>query len=155
MQTCLHRLRLDADELRRLLDTHAFDEAGDEHGAEGFRQRVDGALEQHADFALSHGRFRIEYASVTCWAIHSALGCAATPSHRRRLRSCRRTSNPYSSRNEIVGTTKRSIEARNLPRDLCGGKPCLGHLSDRLAANKDSVSLIIRCAAGACIAVKR
>jgi hypothetical protein len=85
----------------------AFDEAGDEHGAEGFRQRVDGALEQHADFALSHGRFRIEYASVTCWAIHSALGCAATPSHRMRLRSYRRTSNPYSSRNEIVGTTKK------------------------------------------------
>ena len=55
------------------------------------------------------------------------------------------TSNPYSSRNEIVGTTKRSIEARNLPRDLCGGKPSLGHLSDRLAANKDSFqSLLIR-----------
>ena len=44
MQTCLHRLRLDADELRRLLDTHAFDEAGDEHGAEGFRQRVEAVL---------------------------------------------------------------------------------------------------------------
>jgi hypothetical protein len=28
-----------------------------------------------------------------------------------RLRSCRRISNPYSSRNEIVGTTNRSIEA--------------------------------------------
>jgi len=45
------------------------------------------------------------------------------------LRSCRRTSNPYSSRNEIVGTTKRSIEAipsawfrRNVLQPCDGGR---------------------------------
>src|SRR3954451_19099582 len=35
----------------------------------------------------------------------------SAPSHRIRRRSCRRTSNPYKSRNEIVGTTNRSVEA--------------------------------------------
>ena len=46
-----------------------------------------------------------------------------------RLRSCRRTSNPYSSRKEIVGTTKRSIEAipsawfrRNVLQPCDGGR---------------------------------
>ena len=70
-------------------------------------------------------------ASVTCWAIHSALGCAVTPSHRMRLRSCRRTSNPYSNRKEIVGTTNRSIEAipsawfrRNVLQPCDGGRRC-------------------------------
>src|SRR3954454_16137605 len=71
------------------------------------------------------------YASVTCRAIHSAVGCAVTPSHRMRLRSCRKMSNPYSSRNEIVGTTKRSIEAipsacfrRNVLQPCDGGRRC-------------------------------
>src|SRR4051794_19614091 len=48
-----------------------------------------------------------------------------------RLRSCRRTSNPYSSRNEIVGTTNRSIEAiasvwfrRNVLQPCDGGRLC-------------------------------
>jgi len=50
-------------------------------------------------------------ASVIWRAIHSAVGCAVTPSHIIRRRPCPRTSNPYSSRNEIVGTTNRSIEA--------------------------------------------
>jgi hypothetical protein len=31
------------------------------------------------------------HASVTCRAIHSAVGCAVTPSHRMRRRSCRKT----------------------------------------------------------------
>src|SRR3954447_6666160 len=69
------------------------------------------------------------HASVTCRAIHSAVGSAVTPSHRMRLRSCRRTSNPYSSRNEIVRTTKRSIEAipsawfrRNVLQPCDGGR---------------------------------
>src|SRR3954447_22322750 len=70
-------------------------------------------------------------ASVTCWAIHSAVGCAVTPSHRMRLRPCWRTSSPYSSRNEIVGTTNRSIEAipsawfrRNVLQPCDGGHLC-------------------------------
>src|SRR6476659_8573908 len=48
-----------------------------------------------------------------------------------RLRSCRRTSNPYSSRNEILGTTNRSIEAipsawfrRNVLQPCDGGRRC-------------------------------
>src|SRR6476646_3671020 len=86
-------------------------------------------------YTLSRSRMREcgalsqPHASVTCWAIHSALGCAVTPSHRMRLRSCRRTSNPYSSRKEIVGTTKRSIEAipsawfrRNVLQPCDGGR---------------------------------
>src|SRR5205809_8099571 len=47
------------------------------------------------------------------------------------LRSCRRTSNPYSSRKEIVGTTNRSIEAipsawfrRNVLQPCGGGRRC-------------------------------
>src|SRR3954454_19221610 len=48
-----------------------------------------------------------------------------------RLRSCRRTSNAYSSRNEIVGTTNRPIEAipsawfrRNVLQPCDGGCLC-------------------------------
>src|SRR5712691_3733277 len=48
-------------------------------------------------------------ASVSWWAIHSAVGCAVAPSHKIRRRSWCRISKPYRSRNEIVGTTKRSI----------------------------------------------
>src|SRR3954453_6186866 len=33
-------------------------------------------------------------ASLTCRAIHSAVGCAVTPSQRKRLRACPRTSDP-------------------------------------------------------------
>src|SRR5258706_9530372 len=50
-------------------------------------------------------------ASVSCRAIHSAVGCAVTPSHNIWRRPCRRISKPYSRRNEIFGTTNRSIEA--------------------------------------------
>src|SRR5450631_2116384 len=50
-------------------------------------------------------------ASVSCRAIHSAVGCAVTPSHNIWRRPCRRINKPYSSRNEIVGTTNRSIDA--------------------------------------------
>src|SRR4051794_27148254 len=78
-----------------------------------------------------YGALSQPHASVTCWAIHSAVGCAVTASHRMRLRSCRRTSNPYSSRNEIVGTTNRSIEAipsawfrRNVLQPCDGGRRC-------------------------------
>src|SRR6478609_12057628 len=60
VQACLNRLRLDAEELRRLLNAHAFDEAPDQNGAEGLRQGVDGALQKRADFALGHRGFRIE-----------------------------------------------------------------------------------------------
>src|SRR6266498_5136976 len=49
------------------------------------------------------------HASVSWWAIHSAVGCAVTPSHKIRRRSWHKMSKPYRSRNEIVGTTKRSI----------------------------------------------
>src|SRR3954447_1041923 len=70
-------------------------------------------------------------ASLICRPIHSAVGWAVTPSRRMRLRSCRRMSNPYSSRNEIVGTTKRSIEAipstwfrRNVLQPCDGGRRC-------------------------------
>ena len=49
-------------------------------------------------------------ASVSCRAIHSVVGCAVTPSHRIWRRLCRRINKPYSSRNEIVGTTNRSID---------------------------------------------
>src|SRR6476646_9699396 len=86
------------------------------------------------------------HASVTRWAIHSAVGCAVTPSHRMRLRSCRRTSNPYSSRNEIVGTTNRSIEAipsawfrRNVSPALRWWAPMSGHvLGNRSLADIDA-----------------
>src|SRR3954451_2459100 len=78
-----------------------------------------------------YGALSQPHASVTCWAIHSAVGCAVTASHRMRLRSCRSTSNPYSSRNEIVGTTNRSIEAipsawfrRNVLQPCDGGRLC-------------------------------
>src|SRR6476620_8214139 len=50
-------------------------------------------------------------ASLTCRAIQSAVGDGVTPTQRIRLRSCRRIRRPYSNLNEIVGTTKRSIEA--------------------------------------------
>ena len=50
-------------------------------------------------------------ASVNCCAIHSAVGCAVTPNHRSSRRACSRIRNPYNSRNEIVGTTNKSIEA--------------------------------------------
>src|SRR6266436_10389663 len=51
------------------------------------------------------------YASVSWRAIQSALGRAVTPSHRSSRRQCCRIRNPYNSRNEIVGTTNKSIEA--------------------------------------------
>src|SRR5471032_1625354 len=50
-------------------------------------------------------------ASLSCRAIHSAVGCAVTPSHKIWRRPCRKINKAYSSRNEIVGTTKRSIDA--------------------------------------------
>src|SRR5450755_2343779 len=50
-------------------------------------------------------------ASVSCRAIHSAVGWAVTPSHMIWRRPCRRINKAYSSRNEIVGTTNRSIDA--------------------------------------------
>src|SRR4051794_26873212 len=74
---------------------------------------------------------RCSTAGTIAGAIHSAVGCAVTPSHRMRRRSFRRMSNPYSSRNEIVGTTKRSIEAipstwfrRNVLQPCDGGPGC-------------------------------
>src|SRR5262249_55446914 len=51
------------------------------------------------------------HASVNCRAIHSALGCAVTPNHRSLRRLCCRISNPYNSRNEIVGTRNKSNDA--------------------------------------------
>src|SRR5467141_1812018 len=50
-------------------------------------------------------------ASVSCRVIHSAVGCAVTPSHNIWRRPCRRISKPYNRRNEIVGTTNKSIDA--------------------------------------------
>src|SRR4051812_18857583 len=50
-------------------------------------------------------------ASLTCRAIHSAVGDVVMPTQRIRLRSCRRIRRPYNNLNEIIGTTKRSIEA--------------------------------------------
>jgi hypothetical protein len=51
------------------------------------------------------------HASVSCRAIHSALGCAVTPSHISLRRLWCRIRNPNNSRNEIVGTRNRSIDA--------------------------------------------
>src|SRR6266849_9243002 len=48
-------------------------------------------------------------ASVSWSAIHSAVGCAVVTSYKIRRRSWRKISKPYRSRNEIVGTTKRSM----------------------------------------------
>ncbi len=45
MQTRLHRLRQDAEQLRRLLDAHALDQSRDHDSAERLRKLVDGALE--------------------------------------------------------------------------------------------------------------
>jgi hypothetical protein len=50
-------------------------------------------------------------ASASCRAIHSAVGWAVTPSHMIWRRPCRRINKAYSSRNEIVGTITRSIDA--------------------------------------------
>ena len=41
------------------------------------------------------GGFSQPIASVTCCAIHSAVGCAVTPNHRISRRSCRRTNMPW------------------------------------------------------------
>ena len=43
MQSRLHRLDLEAEQLGCLLDAHLFEDAGDEHGAERIRQLVDAA----------------------------------------------------------------------------------------------------------------
>ena len=48
---------------------------------------------------------------VNCCATHSAVGCAVTPNQRSCRRACSSIRNPYNSRNEIVGTTNKSIEA--------------------------------------------
>src|SRR6478736_6634999 len=68
-------------------------------------------------------------ASLTCRAIQSAVGDGVTPTQRIRLRSCPRIRRPYSNLNEIVGTTKRSIEAippvwlrRNVLQPCDGGR---------------------------------
>src|SRR5471032_2290683 len=50
-------------------------------------------------------------ASLSCRAIHSAVGCAVTPSHKIWRRPCRKINKVYSSRNEIVGTINKSIDA--------------------------------------------
>ena len=57
------------------------------------------------------GGFSQPVASVTCCAIHSAVGCAVTPNHRISRRSCRRINRPNRSRNDSVGTTNRSSAA--------------------------------------------
>src|SRR5579883_28670 len=62
MQARLHGLRQNAEQLRGLLDAHALDQARDQHGAERFRQLVDGALEQDAQLALRDGGLGIELA---------------------------------------------------------------------------------------------
>ena len=66
---------------------------------------------------------------MTCRAIQSAVGDGVMPTQRIRLRSCRRIRRPYSNLNEIVGTTKRSIEAipsawlrRNVLQPCEGGR---------------------------------
>src|SRR6266704_139245 len=75
------------------------------------------------------------HASVSWWAIHSAVGCAVAPSHKIWRRSWRRMSKPYRSRNEIVGTTKRSIATipsawlrRNVVQPWDGGPPPPRHV---------------------------
>ncbi len=57
------------------------------------------------------GGFSQPIASVTCCAIHSAVGCAVTPNHMISRRSCRRINRPNRSRNDSVGTTNRSSAA--------------------------------------------
>jgi hypothetical protein len=57
------------------------------------------------------GGFSQPIASVTCCAIHSAVGCAVTPNHRISRRSCRSINRPNRSRNDSVGTTNRSSAA--------------------------------------------
>src|SRR5712692_6584320 len=69
------------------------------------------------------------HASVSWWAIHSAVGCAVAPSHKIRRRSWRKMSKPYRSRNEIVGTTKRSIAAIPVGMVAQKGRPALGRRS--------------------------
>src|SRR3954453_10875133 len=66
---------------------------------------------------------------MTCRAIHSLVGDVVTPTQRIRLRSCRRIRRPYNNFHEIVGTTKRSIEAipsawlrRNVLQPCDGGR---------------------------------
>ncbi|MGY4434792.1 hypothetical protein ACVWWO_007269 [Bradyrhizobium sp. F1.13.1] len=59
MQSRLHGLGLDAEQLGGLLDVHAFHHACDEDHAEDIRQLIDGALDDALDFTLGHGPFRI------------------------------------------------------------------------------------------------
>src|SRR6478672_10183960 len=66
---------------------------------------------------------------VDCRATHSTVGDDVAPTQTIRLRSCRRIRRPYTNLNEIVGTTKRSIEAipsawlrRNVLQPCEGGR---------------------------------
>src|SRR5581483_4286002 len=59
MQSRLHRLWLEVENLGGLLDIHAFDHARDEDETKRLGKLVDRALDDMLDFALSHGLFRV------------------------------------------------------------------------------------------------
>src|SRR5262245_32707120 len=59
VQAGLHRLRLQSENFRGLLDIHALDHAGDEDEPERLGEFIDRALDNMLDFTLGHGFFRI------------------------------------------------------------------------------------------------
>src|SRR6185437_12571060 len=65
MQSCLHRLRHDAEKLSRFLDAHPLDQTRDQDHPEILGKFVDRSLQQSTNFFLSHGCFRIDERRVS------------------------------------------------------------------------------------------